>query len=193
MSKKQFVHPYIPNSEPRVKREMLDAIGMDTSKGSTKRFRIASVIKSVWICPNRSFRIQPSAPCREAVGKKQELQGQHLFPRRRHVEPLRSGGRRNHHGTGRIPDLLRGRRLYRPRQVPDAIRKQFHDRRSHRIRSLLHAYLRLGERHRHRLPHGSAHIRQEGDPRRGQHGSRQADGSRKLLQARDEDYESCLS
>lgn len=36
MSKKQFVHPYIPNSEPRVKREMLDAIGMDSVEGIYK-------------------------------------------------------------------------------------------------------------------------------------------------------------
>ena len=28
MSGKQFVHPYIPNSEPAVKRQMLDAVGM---------------------------------------------------------------------------------------------------------------------------------------------------------------------
>lgn len=28
MGNKQFVHPYIPNMEPRVKKEMLDAIGM---------------------------------------------------------------------------------------------------------------------------------------------------------------------
>lgn len=30
MSEKRFVHPYIPNSEPAVKREMLDSIGMDS-------------------------------------------------------------------------------------------------------------------------------------------------------------------
>lgn len=28
MSEKQFVHPYIPNSEPAVKKQMLDAVGM---------------------------------------------------------------------------------------------------------------------------------------------------------------------
>ena len=36
MSEKQFVHPYIPNSEPRVKKEMLDFIGMDSAEGIYK-------------------------------------------------------------------------------------------------------------------------------------------------------------
>ena len=36
MNKKQFVHPYIPNSEPRVKKEMLDAIGMKSVEGIYK-------------------------------------------------------------------------------------------------------------------------------------------------------------
>lgn len=43
MSGKQFVHPYIPNSEPAVKKEMLDAIGMksveDIYKGIPDRLR----------------------------------------------------------------------------------------------------------------------------------------------------------
>lgn len=30
MSGKQFVHPYIPNSEPSVKKQMLDAVGMES-------------------------------------------------------------------------------------------------------------------------------------------------------------------
>lgn len=30
MSRKQFVHPYIPNSEPAVKKQMLEAIGMES-------------------------------------------------------------------------------------------------------------------------------------------------------------------
>lgn len=30
MSRKKFVHPYIPNSEPAVKRQMLDAVGMES-------------------------------------------------------------------------------------------------------------------------------------------------------------------
>lgn len=33
MSGKQFVHPYIPNSEPRVKKQLLDFIGMESSEG----------------------------------------------------------------------------------------------------------------------------------------------------------------
>ena len=33
---KQFVHPYIPNSEPAVKKEMLDFIGMDSVEGIYK-------------------------------------------------------------------------------------------------------------------------------------------------------------
>ena len=36
MSEKQFVHPYIPNSEPRVKRQLLDFIGMESSEGIYK-------------------------------------------------------------------------------------------------------------------------------------------------------------
>jgi len=36
MSEKQFVHPYIPNSEPKVKKEMLDFIGMESSEGIYK-------------------------------------------------------------------------------------------------------------------------------------------------------------
>ena len=32
MSTKKFVHPYIPNSEPSVKKEMLDFIGMESSQ-----------------------------------------------------------------------------------------------------------------------------------------------------------------
>ena len=36
MSRKQFVHPYIPNSEPGIKREMLDAIGMKSVEGIYK-------------------------------------------------------------------------------------------------------------------------------------------------------------
>lgn len=36
MKGKQFVHPYIPNSEPAVKKEMLDAIGMESVEGIYK-------------------------------------------------------------------------------------------------------------------------------------------------------------
>lgn len=32
MSKKQIIHPYIPNSEPAVKKQMLDAIGMKSAE-----------------------------------------------------------------------------------------------------------------------------------------------------------------
>lgn len=32
MAEKYMVHPYIPNSEPRVKQEMLDFIGMTSSE-----------------------------------------------------------------------------------------------------------------------------------------------------------------
>ena len=43
MSGKQFVHPYIPNSEPAVKKAMLNAIGMqsveDIYKGIPDRLR----------------------------------------------------------------------------------------------------------------------------------------------------------
>lgn len=43
MSGKQFVHPYIPNSEPAVKKAMLDVIGMqsveDIYKGIPDRLR----------------------------------------------------------------------------------------------------------------------------------------------------------
>ena len=105
MSKKQFVHPYIPNSEPRVKREMLDAIGMDSVEGIYKEI------------PDR-LRYKKRMDLPEPIISEYSLQ--------RHVEKLLAKnrnsrdnicflGRRNHHGTGRIPDLLRGRRLYRPR------------------------------------------------------------------------------
>ena len=33
---KEFVHPYIPNSEPRVKKEMLDFLGMESAEGIYK-------------------------------------------------------------------------------------------------------------------------------------------------------------
>lgn len=36
MAEKRFVHPYIPNSEPAVKRQMLDAIGMESVEGIYK-------------------------------------------------------------------------------------------------------------------------------------------------------------
>ena len=36
MGEKRFVHPYIPNSEPAVKREMLDAINMESVEGIYK-------------------------------------------------------------------------------------------------------------------------------------------------------------
>jgi glycine dehydrogenase subunit 1 len=32
MSEKQYVHPYIPNSEPRIKKEMLEYLGMESSE-----------------------------------------------------------------------------------------------------------------------------------------------------------------
>ncbi len=36
MSQKQYVHPYIPNSEPKIKKELLDFLGMESSEGIYK-------------------------------------------------------------------------------------------------------------------------------------------------------------
>lgn len=36
MGEKKYVHPYIPNSEPNVKKSMLDAIGMESAEGIYK-------------------------------------------------------------------------------------------------------------------------------------------------------------
>ena len=53
---KPTVYPYVPNSEPSVKREMLEEIGAQSVEELYEDIPESLRLKGKWICPRHSCR-----------------------------------------------------------------------------------------------------------------------------------------
>ena len=137
-----FVHPYIPNSAPEVKRQMLDDMGLTD---------VEEILAEI----PRDLRLDRLLDLPEPLTSELDL--------RRHVEGILGrntscaeylsflgGGCWNHFvpavcdeivGQGRVPHRVQRGQLLRPGQAPGALRVQQPDGRAARLRGRRRAHL----------------------------------------------------
>ena len=118
------VHPYIPNSVPDVKAEMLAAIGAAERRGALRR-RSPSAPPAAGrsTCRRRSGpRRSWSATWRGCSAGTRSTARRPELPRRRLLPAPRAGRLRRDQRPRRVPDRLRRRALRGPRPLPGAVR-----------------------------------------------------------------------
>ncbi len=151
-------HPYIPNSSPATRAEMLEEIGV--AHASDLYDGIPASLKL-----NRPLNLPPALPSERDL--RRHVQG--ILNKNTHCGDVISflGGGclaaryprrlRRDQLPRRVPDRLRRRHLRRPRQVPGDLRIPEHDRRTGRLRYGQRPGLRLGGRDDQRVDDGCAH------------------------------------
>ena len=128
---KQIVYPYIPNSVPAVKAEMLRAVGAETVDEFYDDVPEALRLREPLDLPQPLLseyalkrHVEGLLARNTACRRVPQLPGRGLLP------APRAGRVRRGQPARRVPDRLRRRALRRPRPLPGAVRVRQHDGRT---------------------------------------------------------------
>ena len=177
-------HPYMANSAPALKQELLEATGATSVEELFEQIPASHRLRGeLRLPPALVLGGRAAPPPARAAAQEPELRGDAQLPRRRLLAAPRARDLRRAGRPHRVRHLDLGDALLRPRPQPDLVRVREPARRAGRHGLRRDARLQLRLRGRARDPHGVAHDRPPRGARTGLDGSRAPGGHPHLLRA----------